>query len=314
LLSNLAGRCDATSAEPEATQKEDETHPGVVCDSCNSSIVGIRYKCSVCADFDLCQTCEAKGGLHDPSHAFLKITKPSQPSRGCPYRRPFANNSGRCGRWAGWNGTTKPSTGPAQTNPPASPQATRYLGRFVSDVSIEDGTSVNPEQAFVKIWRMRNESTAPWPENTRLSFVGGDKLSSIEAVSVPAIEPGSEVDIAVDMTAPSKPGRYVGYWRLLTPDGTRFGQRVWVDIIVVPLESAVSEAPKEAKAPEPTEELKTKMEVEPAPVTQSVDLPTSPELQQLLDMGFSNRELNLELLVKFNNDVLKTVQELLKFP
>jgi hypothetical protein len=296
------------SAEP-CGQSQEGTHPGVVCDSCNSSIAGIRYKCSVCPDFDLCQTCEAKSGLHDSSHAFLKITKPSQPSRGCPYRRPWANNTGRGGRWAGWNSAAKPSTPsttPAQTNPPASPQATRFLGRFVADVSIEDGTSMNPDQAFVKIWKMRNESSIPWPENTRLSFVGGDKLSPIEAVAVPAIVPGAETDIAIDMVAPSKPGRYVGYWRLLTPDGTRFGQRVWVDIIVAPAES--HEAPKETKAPE------TRMEVESAPVVPPVEIQTSPELQQLLDMGFSNRELNLNLLAKFNNDVLKTVQELLKFP
>uniref|UniRef100_UPI00398E433F sequestosome-1 n=1 Tax=Pristiophorus japonicus TaxID=55135 RepID=UPI00398E433F len=36
-------------------------HPNVVCDVCNSPVVGPRYKCSVCPDYDLCGTCKGKG-------------------------------------------------------------------------------------------------------------------------------------------------------------------------------------------------------------------------------------------------------------
>jgi len=38
------------------------------------------------------------------------------------------------------------------------------------------------------------------------------------------------VDIAVDMCAPDTLGRYVSYWRLTTPRGKRFGQRIWVNV------------------------------------------------------------------------------------
>jgi next-to-BRCA1 protein 1 len=254
----------------------------------------------------------------------LKIAKPLQSAgRGCPYRRPWANcgDNKKWGRWGGWNGC-KPAT-QTQANTPNAPQTPqpRYLGRFVTDVSVEDGTTMNPQQSFVKIWKIRNEGTVAWPENTRLSYVGGDKLANVEAVAVPPIEPGVEVDIAFDMTAPSLPGRYVSYYRLLTPDGTRFGQRVWVDIVVAPQE----EKPKEVKA-------ETKMEVEtpaqplypvvqpvqtpapapaPAPVVKSMEVLVSPEHQQLLDMGFIDRPLNIQLLAKNNNDVLRTVQDLL---
>jgi len=311
--------CPTPNVNPSS--KSDDVHPGVVCDGCNGGIAGIRYKCSVCADFDLCQTCEAKGGIHDPTHPFLKMSKPLQSAgRGCPYRRPWANSGGqRCGRWGGWNG--KAAT-PANTPTGSSPQSpTRYLGRFVADVTVEDGSPMTPQQQFVKIWKMRNEGTVAWPENTRLSYVGGDRLSNVEAVSVPVIEPGAEVDIAVDMTAPNLPGRYVGYYRLLTPDGTRFGQRVWVDIIVAPQE----EKPQEVVAKE-TE----KMEVDapskplyplvkpvvqtPAPAPVAMEIPVSSEHQQLLDMGFIDRALNIKLLSKNNNDVLRTVQELLQLP
>lgn len=42
-----------------------------------------------------------------------------------------------------------------------------------------------------------------------------------------------ELDIAVDFTAPELPGRYISYWRMVSPWGVKFGQRVWVLIQVL---------------------------------------------------------------------------------
>lgn len=50
-----------------------KTH-NVVCDGCGlHPIIGIRYKCSVCKNFDYCEMCEERQS-HD--HPFIKITKP----------------------------------------------------------------------------------------------------------------------------------------------------------------------------------------------------------------------------------------------
>jgi hypothetical protein len=49
------------------------------CDSCKHNICGIRYKCSVCPDYDLCSACEEKNmtaNFHPQEHYFLKINKP----------------------------------------------------------------------------------------------------------------------------------------------------------------------------------------------------------------------------------------------
>jgi len=73
------------SNPPNST--ESEIHPNVICDGCSGKIIGIRYKCSVCPDYDLCSTCEAKSGIHDPSHVFLKIPKPHLKTN----RRQFPN-------------------------------------------------------------------------------------------------------------------------------------------------------------------------------------------------------------------------------
>ncbi len=46
------------------------------CDVCQAiNIRGARYKCAVCQDFDMCETCEAKV---DHPHALLKIKCPAQ--------------------------------------------------------------------------------------------------------------------------------------------------------------------------------------------------------------------------------------------
>ncbi|KAK4942228.1 hypothetical protein LTR10_017985 [Elasticomyces elasticus] len=56
-------------------------HRGVECNSCGvHPIQGIRYHCSNCFDFDLCESCEATHP-HVKSHVFFKIRVPA-PSRG----------------------------------------------------------------------------------------------------------------------------------------------------------------------------------------------------------------------------------------
>lgn len=70
-------------------KKEDESgptvHNGVSCDGCSKyPIVGIRYKCSICPDFDFCEECESKV---DHPHEFLKIRRPRHRGmrmNGCP--------------------------------------------------------------------------------------------------------------------------------------------------------------------------------------------------------------------------------------
>lgn len=55
-------------------EAEPQVHLGVVCDNCDGSIIGNRYKCTTCPDYDLCEECKNKS-IHK-EHSFNKITKP----------------------------------------------------------------------------------------------------------------------------------------------------------------------------------------------------------------------------------------------
>lgn len=267
-----------------------------------------------------------KPDVHDPTHTFNTIARPQDRfsmGRGCPYLRHEQNNNNS---WGHHHHARHRKT--AQQN--------GFLARFVADVTVPDGIAMAPGQQFVKIWRLRNEGQVAWPEGTSLEYIGGDKISLSEAVQVPVASPGEEIDVAVDMAAPLKPGRYVSFWKLCHVDGSRFGQRVWVDILVgngeeksvslgasqtqatqtpvahsMEIETQTTQPPAINKATETfvaSSTVGTNTALADVPSLQSM---VSSEVQQLLDMGFTGTENLQRLLDSNNNDMVKTVQTLL---
>ncbi|CAF3672538.1 unnamed protein product [Rotaria socialis] len=76
---------NAEEATPNTT-----VHTGITCDGCQGSVVGNRYKCMECPDYDLCQACMDKN-LH-PEHNMAKLVKPNRSFPG------FFGGHRRCGR------------------------------------------------------------------------------------------------------------------------------------------------------------------------------------------------------------------------
>jgi len=65
---------DSQVQAPDLSQRLSQIHGDVRCDGCQQlPLVGTRYKCSICPDFDFCEPCERE---KEHSHAFLKIKYP----------------------------------------------------------------------------------------------------------------------------------------------------------------------------------------------------------------------------------------------
>ncbi|CAB4421474.1 unnamed protein product [Rhizophagus irregularis] len=59
-----------------------------------------------------------------------------------------------------------------------------------------------------------------------------NRSDEIPKIHIGPVEVGKDVGIAVDLQAPSKPGKYVSYWRLTDSEGNQFGHKIWCDITV----------------------------------------------------------------------------------
>lgn len=108
-----------------------------------------------------------------------------------------------------------------------------YDAEFVSDVTIEDASVINPGEPFEKIWRVRNSGTCSWDGSFTAAFVDGNDLNWTGFVRIEEdVEPGQEFDIAVDLEAPEAPGIYEGRWQMIDPLQRPFGIKVYVTIVV----------------------------------------------------------------------------------
>lgn len=181
-------------------------HRGVRCDGCGvHPITGIRFKSRVKEDYDLCSFCFGEMGNEED---YIRIDRPMT-----------------------YNKRLFPFRGPLEV-----PRRSKMDSCFIHDMSISDGTLMAPSTQFTKIWRMKNTGTVVWPQGTQLVWIGGDQLTHLFSVELEipkgGLPVGNELDIAVDFVAPRHPGQYISYWRMVSPSGHKFGQRVWVLIQV----------------------------------------------------------------------------------
>lgn len=130
--------------------------------------------------------------------------------------------------------TLPPATAPPTSVPTAAtlaPTACTPNSLYVADITIPDGTLVQPGLTFVKTWLVRNTGTCAWDSTYSIAFAAGTPFVSGSA-PIPAAAPGAQVNISLTMTAPTGPGSYVGTWRLRGPDGALFGTNLTTAINV----------------------------------------------------------------------------------
>ncbi|KAI1459248.1 hypothetical protein F4805DRAFT_90723 [Annulohypoxylon moriforme] len=118
---------------------------------------------------------------------------------------------------------------------------------FQRDI-VADGTILPPNHTFEQVWVLRNEGTDAWPAGCSVKFVGGDYMGAVDpthpagihelvsasesTICYNALSPGQEFPFTVLMRTPDREGKVISYWRLTTPDGVKFGHKLWCDVTV----------------------------------------------------------------------------------
>ena len=134
---------------------------------------------------------------------------------------------------------TATSTGTLVTLTPTlvitAPPNCKVVAVLVADVTIPDGTHMEAGKKFTKTWKFKNSGTCPW-SGYKLAFASGDRMSAPDTESVPQTLAGHEVDVSVDMVAPSANGSYTGNFQLQDANGKvvpiGLEKTFWVKIVV----------------------------------------------------------------------------------
>jgi hypothetical protein len=180
-------------------------------------IVGARFKCAACPDFDFCESCfVAKADTHPANHMFVKLSG--------QHGNPFAGNGGRpCGggRFGGrhpcWRQHPmfcgKPVVPQPPTAAPAAPQPAAPVAAPVPVAApaepqqqyelehLEKGEiTLMPGARFVKIVKFKNLSSSPI-QGAALFRSSGDSLGAAR-VPIGTIGSGEERYVAIDIEAP----------------------------------------------------------------------------------------------------------------
>lgn len=118
---------------------------------------------------------------------------------------------------------------------------------WIADVTIPDGTKMDPNQNFKKTWTLNNNGTCTWDTTYQLAFVDGDKMNGSNVHVTVSVPPGQQINITLDLQAPGSYGDYKGTWQMQNPQGQFFGSQIWVSIKV--RNPAATDTPAQTSTP-----------------------------------------------------------------
>ncbi|MGI5145161.1 NBR1-Ig-like domain-containing protein [Plantactinospora sp. CA-294935] len=117
------------------------------------------------------------------------------------------------------------SAGTATTAPagvPTGPLVDGDRSRFITDVTVPDGTRVRVGETFVKVWEIQNAGTVPW-RNRYLQRedvpAQPGSCRSPERIPIRDTLPNERVEVSVTVIAPSAPTTCMVRWKMVDEHG-----------------------------------------------------------------------------------------------
>lgn len=112
--------------------------------------------------------------------------------------------------------------------------------RFVADVTVPDGTVMEPGQMFYKRWRVQNVGSCTWRPDYKIQYYGGLQMGAPYTNNLGGyVDPGMYINLWLKMYAPPQGGSFRSEWIMLDSSGTSFGigefydEPFYVEIIVI---------------------------------------------------------------------------------
>jgi hypothetical protein len=124
---------------------------------------------------------------------------------------------------------------PTQAPAAAVPTPTAYCvndAQFLEDLTLPDGTKVLPGATLDKRWRVLNHGECAWGPEYRLVEIGESRIEGPGEVALYPAVAGGQATWQVVLVAPQQEGEFISRWRARAPDGTLFGDEVYVLIVV----------------------------------------------------------------------------------
>ncbi len=129
---------------------------------------------------------------------------------------------------------------------PTNPPDCTNSAAFVADITIPDNTAVGAGTIFTKTWRIANTGTCVWGPSYTLVHYSEERMGAPNSVALDITYPGQNLDISMNLTAPTSTGRHQANFVIKNPAGLimKIGDdsRLWVVISVTPGEAGAATA------------------------------------------------------------------------
>ena len=112
---------------------------------------------------------------------------------------------------------------PTAPGPVGSGDTCQVVANLVGE-TIPDGTIMQPDETFLKTWRLKNNGTCTWNTSYKIVYWSGDLMGGLQEYPLPkVVAPGEEIEISLSLVAPTTNGNFSGFWKLQSEWGTPFG-------------------------------------------------------------------------------------------
>lgn len=125
--------------------------------------------------------------------------------------------------------------------------------KFISDITVPDGTILKAGEQFTKTWRVQNTGKTTWSIAYAIIYLEGNlpgRNNTLIFNLTKEVPPGEFADVSALFTAPAQPGNYSSYWKMYSANGYAFGEVLSVSIQVGTPTATVP--PTATSTPKPT--------------------------------------------------------------